>query len=63
MPTRVYMNRRAGEKRIHIEVEDWELKPLLAELESVPWGKRTGVGDQVRRILAEAAAVFGREPT
>lgn len=61
MPSRVYMNRRAGEKRVHIEIEDWELKPLLAELGSVPWEKRTGVGDILRRILAESAAELGIE--
>lgn len=59
MTERVYMNRRQGEERVHVEVWAWELAPIIRELRGVPYGRRTGVGDRLLRTLIAAAGELG----
>ncbi|MGW5003300.1 hypothetical protein ACWEP8_37230 [Streptomyces hydrogenans] len=53
MTERVYMNRRPGEERIHVEIDAAELPDLLADQ-----GTTTTAGQAMARILAEAARVL-----
>lgn len=53
---RVYMNRRPGEQRIHVEIDASELSDLLTDQ-----GTSTAAGQQMARILTDAARVLAVE--
>ncbi len=51
---RVYMNRRPGEERIHIEISADELPALLTDQ-----GTTTAAGQAMASILTDAAQALG----
>ena len=54
MPERIYLNRRPGDERIHIEIPDNEIADLLDDLAENPdWFEAT---KSLRSVLVQAAA-------
>lgn len=57
MPERVYMNRRPGEFRIHVEITDAEIPDLLEDLYESSLGRNPAT-EKLRLILEQAAKAF-----
>ncbi|MEV5140346.1 hypothetical protein AB0K71_05945 [Streptomyces syringium] len=56
MPERIYMNRIAGQRRIHIEIEDHEVGDLLDDF--TPADDAFDATKRLHQILRQAAADF-----
>ncbi|MEV8335677.1 hypothetical protein [Streptomyces niveus] len=54
---RVYMNRRDGERRIHVEIDEQEIPALLADLAAR--GSLSGASRNLLAVLEKASADFG----
>lgn len=60
MPERVYMSRRPGEHRIHVEITAEEIPELLEDLYESSLGRNPAT-EKLRQILESAAEAFRAE--
>lgn len=58
MPDRIYMNRIAGQRRIHIELADHEIADILDDLDEEP--DAFDATKQLRALLVTANEDFAR---
>lgn len=59
MTERVYMNRRSGEERIHVEIPAEEIPRILADFRPGPEASAETLA--LHQVLVEAHRAFGRE--
>ncbi|MFI9235804.1 hypothetical protein [Streptomyces sp. NPDC053079] len=59
MPERIYMNRIAGQRRIHIEITEEELADLVGDSWDDPLFEPA---KELRRIIEQSALDFSRSP-
>lgn len=59
MSERVYMNRRQGEERIHIEIPAEEIPRILADFTPGPHASVEALS--LHRVLVESLRAFGHE--
>lgn len=61
MPERIYLSRREGDRRIHIEIADNEIADILDDFPE-PGSDAFAATKQLYRVLVEAQRMFSPDP-